>query len=216
MDSPRRLTPMDRVLAELEHALRTAGASAAHAATRPNPAAAQATDTLDEAQRIQAGRLMRVNHAGEIAAQALYQGQAFMAKSPEVRAAMAKSAAEEVDHLAWCEQRLNELNTPASRLDPLWYLGSFTIGALAGLAGDEQSLGFIAETERQVVEHLQGHLERLPENDQKSRVILEQMQQDEARHGASAQHAGGKPLPEPVRLFMRFTSKIMTRTAYWV
>jgi ubiquinone biosynthesis monooxygenase Coq7 len=212
----RRLTPLDRVLAELEHALRTTGASATHAAARPNPATGAAADSLDEAQRVEAGRLMRVNHAGEIAAQALYQGQAFMAKSPQVREAMAKSAAEEVDHLAWCEQRLKELDTPASRLDPLWYLGSFAIGALAGLAGDAESLGFIAETERQVVEHLQGHLERLPQDDQRSHVILEQMQQDEARHGASAQHAGGKPLPEPVRMFMRLTSRVMTNTAYWI
>ncbi|HEV2212378.1 MAG TPA: 2-polyprenyl-3-methyl-6-methoxy-1,4-benzoquinone monooxygenase, partial [Gammaproteobacteria bacterium] len=133
-----------------------------------------------------------------------------------VRAAMDESAAEEVDHLAWCEDRLKELDTPVSRLDPLWYAGSFAIGALAGLAGDHWSLGFIAETERQVVEHLGGHLKRLPENDRKSRVILEQMQQDEARHGAIAHNAGGTALPLPVRLAMRLTSKVMTETAYWI
>jgi ubiquinone biosynthesis monooxygenase Coq7 len=212
----RQLTPVDRFLAEVEHALRTAVASSAHAARRPNPAAALPAAELSDAERVQAGRLMRVNHAGEIAAQALYQGQAFMAKSSEARAAMDQSAAEEVDHLAWCEQRLKELDTPASKLDPLWYIGSFALGAMAGLAGDRMSLGFVGETERQVVEHLEGHLKRLPEKDQQSRVILEQMVEDEAQHGAKAQRAGGMPMPAPVRLFMKLTSKVMTETAYWV
>ena len=212
----RHLTPVDRLLAEVEHALRTAVGSSAHAAQRPNPAATAPADTLSEAERVQAGRLMRVNHAGEIAAQALYQGQAFMAKGSEARSAMEQSAAEEIDHLAWCEQRLKELDTPVSRLDPLWYLGSFALGALAGLAGDKASLGFVGETERQVVEHLEGHLTRLPEKDQKSRVILQQMREDEAQHGAKAQRAGGMTMPAPIRLFMRLTSKVMTETAYWV
>ncbi len=216
MDATRRLSPLDRVLAEFERALRTAVASSSHAAKRPNPAAALPAAELSEAERVQSGRLMRVNHAGEIAAQALYQGQAFMAKSSGVREAMGESAAEEIDHLAWCEQRLKELDTPASVLDPLWYIGSFALGAMAGLAGDRMSLGFVGETERQVVEHLQGHLTRLPEKDQQSRVILEQMVEDEAQHGAKAQRAGGMPMPAPVRLFMKLTSKVMTETAYWV
>ena len=212
----RHLSPLDRILSELEHALRTAAAPGAHVAGRPNPAAKTNAVELDGAERLEAGRLMRVNHAGEIAAQALYQGQALMSKDPEVRQAMARSAEEEVDHLAWCEQRLKELDTPVSKLDPLWYIGSFAIGALAGLAGDKLSLGFVSETERQVVEHLGGHLKRLPEKDGKSRAILEQMKQDEARHGEAAQRAGGMPMPTPVRLMMYLTSKVMTETAYWI
>ena len=211
----RRLTPLDRILAEFDQALRSAAAPGPRSAGRPNPAAKISAEPLDEAARIEAGRLMRVNHAGEIAAQALYQGQAFMARDPAVRDSMAKSAAEEVDHLAWCEERLQELDTPVSKLDPLWYLGSFAIGALAGLAGDRASLGFISETEHQVVEHLHGHLGRLPQADRKSRAILEQMQEDESRHGAAARCAGGVALPLPVRAFMRLTSKVMTTTAYW-
>ena len=212
----RHLTPFDRLLSELDHALRTAGAPGSRVASRPNPAGETATGELDEAERLEAGRLMRVNHAGEIAAQALYQGQAFMARDPEVRDAMARSSEEEVDHLAWCEQRLKELDAPVSRLDPLWYLGSFAIGALAGLAGDKLSLGFITETEHQVVEHLEGHLKRLPEKDARSRAILEQMKTDEAHHGEAAKRAGGAPMPAPVRLFMQLTSKVMTETAYWI
>lgn len=211
----RHLTPLDRLLSELEHALRT-GAGGSRVAGRPNPAAKAKPTELDEADREEAGRLMRVNHAGEIAAQALYQGQVFMTKDPEVRTAMARSAEEEVDHLAWCEERLRELRTPVSKLDPLWYLGSFALGALAGLAGDKLSLGFITETEHQVVEHLEGHLRRLPEKDAGSRAILEQMKEDEARHGAAAQRAGGAPMPGVVCLGMRLMSKVMTSTAYWI
>ena len=212
----RRLTPLDRILAEFEHALRTAAAPGSHVASRANPARGASAEALEEKDRVLAGRLMRVNHAGEIAAQALYQGQAFMARDPEVRTAMAEAAAEEVDHLAWCEERLKELETPPSRLDPLWYIGSFAIGALAGLAGDRLSLGFIGETEKQVVEHLEGHLGRLPEKDQKSRAILAQMKQDEARHGENAHRAGGRPMPGPICNLMRVTSRIMTETAYWI
>jgi ubiquinone biosynthesis monooxygenase Coq7 len=213
----RNLTPFDRVLSELEHALRTSVGGGVRAAARPNPAAALPKDAaLDDAARGEAARLMRVNHAGEIAAQALYQGQAFMARDPQVREAMAKSSDEETDHLAWCEQRLQELDGSVSKLDPLWYAGSFAIGALAGLAGDAMSLGFVGETERQVVEHLQGHLDKLPEHDVRSRAILEQMRSDEARHGAAAERAGGAPMPAPVRTVMRIMSKVMTTTAYWV
>jgi ubiquinone biosynthesis monooxygenase Coq7 len=212
----RHLTPFDRVLSELEHALRTSTGGGVRAAARPSPAAALPKDeALDDAARAEAARLMRVNHAGEIAAQALYQGQAFMARDPQVREAMAKSSDEEIDHLAWCEQRLQELDGSVSKLDPLWYAGSFAIGALAGLAGDDLSLGFVGETERQVVEHLQGHLEKLPQGDARSRAILEQMTADEARHGAAAERAGGEPMPAPVRTVMRLMSKVMTTTAYW-
>ncbi|HEX2667224.1 MAG TPA: 2-polyprenyl-3-methyl-6-methoxy-1,4-benzoquinone monooxygenase [Gammaproteobacteria bacterium] len=213
----RRLTPFDRVLSELEHALRTSTGGGVRAAARPNPAAKlPLADELDEAQRQEAARLMRVNHAGEIAAQALYQGQAFMARDPKVQAAMAKSSDEEVDHLAWCEQRLKELDGPVSKLDPFWYAGSFALGALAGLAGDAVSLGFLGETERQVVRHLDGHLKRLPEQDRRSRAILEQMRDDEARHGTAAERAGGTPLPAPVCACMQLMSKVMTTTAYWI
>ena len=213
----RHLTPFDRVLSELEHALRTSVGGGVRAAARPSPAATLPKDeTLDDAQRQEAARLMRVNHAGEIAAQALYQGQAFMARDAGVRDAMAKSSDEEVDHLAWCEQRIQELGGSVSKLDPLWYAGSFALGALAGLVGDKESLGFVGETERQVVEHLDKHLQRLPEADTRSRVILTQMRDDEARHGAAAERAGGAPMPLPVRGAMRLMSKIMTGTAYWI
>lgn len=213
----RRLTPFDRVLSELEHALRTSTGGGVRAAARKSPATAlPKDDPLSQAERDEAARLMRVNHAGEIAAQALYQGQAFMARDPQVREAMAKSSDEEVDHLAWCEQRIQELDGSVSKLDPLWYAGSFAIGALAGLAGDAQSLGFVGETERQVVEHLEQHLQKLPESDARSRAILAQMRDDEARHGAAAERAGGAPMPAPVRGVMRLMSKVMTTTAYWL
>lgn len=213
----RRLTPFDHVLSELEHALRTSTGGGVRAAARKSPAAALPKDeSLSDAEREEAARLMRVNHAGEIAAQALYQGQAFMARDPQVRDAMAKSSEEEVDHLAWCEQRIRELDGSVSKLDPLWYAGSFALGALAGLAGDKLSLGFVGETERQVVQHLEGHLAKLPESDARSRAILSQMRDDEARHGAAAERAGGEAMPMPVRAAMKLMSKVMTTTAYWL
>lgn len=212
----RVLNPLDRCLVEVERALRTACRSSAHEATRPNPARTQPADTLDESERTLCARLMRVNHAGEIAAQALYQGQALAARSETARAAMRQSAGEEVDHLAWCEERLKELDASPSWLDPFWYLGSFAIGATAGLLGDRFSLGFVAETERQVVEHLEGHLKRLPQKDARSRAILEQMKEDETHHGDKATRAGGMPMPAPVKLLMRLSSRFMTGTAYWI
>lgn len=157
---------------------------------------------------------MRVNHAGEVAAQALYQGQALAARQPAVAASMRRAAAEEMDHLAWCQQRLAELHGRTSRLDPVWYLGSFALGAAAGLLGDGASLGFIAETEAQVEAHLRTHLERLPAADQRSRRILEQMTHDEMRHGAEAAALGGRPLPLPVRSLMRACGWVMTRSSY--
>jgi 3-demethoxyubiquinol 3-hydroxylase len=171
---------------------------------------------LSEAERASSARLMRVNHAGEIAAQALYQGQALTARDPAVKTAMLEAAAEEIDHLAWCEQRLKELRGRTSLLNPLWYAGSFALGAIAGALGDRASLGFIAETEKQVESHLRDHLERLSANDSRSRAILEQMTHDEMQHGAKAASMGGKPLPFPVSIAMRATSKLMTRGSYWL
>lgn len=214
--SPRVLTPLDRLLSGLDHGLRTMFPASQHHATRSYPAADLPADRLDDSEKELAGRLMRVNHAGEVAAQALYQGQGLTSRHAEVSRAMSASAQEEVDHLAWCETRLGELNAPTSRLDPLWYLGSFAIGATAGLVGDAFSLGFVAETEHQVVRHLQGHLQRLPAHDLRSRAIIEQMEKDEAHHGETARRAGGRSMPQAVRALMRLASKVMTGTAYWI
>ncbi len=158
--------------------------------------------------------LMRVNHAGEIAAQGLYQGQAATARLDQVRESMEQAAEEENDHLAWCEERLSELGSRPSILNPLWYAGAFTIGATAGLIGDRWSLGFVAETERQVVRHLEDHLGRLPEGDERSKAILEQMRTDEKCHGKVAEEAGGAALPAPFRGLMGIVSRVMTRGAY--
>ena len=159
---------------------------------------------------------MRVNHAGEIAAQALYHGQALGARNAATRDLLLQAAREESDHLAWCEARLKELGSRTSLLNPLWYAGSFAIGAVAAAFGDEASLGFVRETERQVEGHLDQHLSRLPAADARSRVILQAMRQDEARHAANARSAGGAPLPPTVQALMRQTARVMTRTAYWV
>jgi ubiquinone biosynthesis monooxygenase Coq7 len=159
---------------------------------------------------------MRVNHSGEVAAQALYQGQAAVAANSSTQSALTEAASEETDHLAWCATRIQELGGRTSLLNPLWYAGSFAIGALAGLAGDRASLGFVAETERQVVEHLEGHLHRLPPTDARTRAIVQQMSADEARHGHNALSAGGAELPAIARAMMKATARIMTRTAYWV
>ena len=159
---------------------------------------------------------MRVNHAGEIAAQALYHGQALAARSARTRALLLKAAAEESDHLAWCEERLRELQSRPSRLNPFWYAGSLAIGAVAASLGDRISLGFVAETESQVEAHLDQHLERLPARDARSRAIVQAMRADEMRHGASAREAGATELPAPVRALMRHAARIMTGTAYWM
>jgi len=159
---------------------------------------------------------MRVNHAGEVAAQALYRGHAVTARTGALRSHMERAAEEETDHLAWCEQRLEELGSRTSLLNPLWYAGSFAIGALAGLVGDKWSLGFVAETEHQVVKHLEDHLTRLPAEDEQSRAILEQMRKDEAQHATVAIEAGAAELPEMVKKAMTLTSIVMTRSAYWL
>jgi ubiquinone biosynthesis monooxygenase Coq7 len=172
------------------------------------------TSDLSPDERRESAALMRVNHAGEVAAQALYHAQALFARDAEVREFMLKAAREETDHLAWCETRLGELGARPSVFNPLWYAGSFGIGALAALMGDKASLGFVAETERQVEGHLKGHLDRLPVNDRRSRAIVEAMCEDEAGHGQHAEHAGAIPLPGPVRELMRRTARVMTHTAY--
>ena len=166
--------------------------------------------------RVRSAALMRVNHAGEVAAQALYAGHAVAARDARVRDAMLQAAAEEGEHLDWCEARVRELDSHVSYLTPLWYFGSFAIGAAAAAAGDKWSLGFVMETERQVVEHLDRHLELLPEQDRRSRSILQQMRRDEMQHASVARDAGGAELPLPVRILMRGCAKVMTGTAYWV
>jgi len=171
---------------------------------------------LTPAERREAGALMRVNHAGEVAAQALYHGQALGAREAATREFLMAAAREETDHLAWCESRLAALGSRPSVLNPLWYLGSFAIGALAASFGDRASLGFVAETERQVEGHLTGHLERLPRADTQSRAVLEAMRDDEIGHASRARHAGASELPLPVRELMRLTSRIMTRSSWWL
>lgn len=211
----RRYSPLDRLLVQVDQALRTTFGPPPRAA-RPNPADREAETELAASERELAGRLMRINHSGEISAQALYQGQALTARLANVREKMEQAAEEENDHLAWTAERIRDLGTHTSYLNPLWYLGSFAIGATAGLAGDKWSLGFVAETERQVVDHLSGHLARLSPDDRKSRAILEQMKIDEGRHATVAVEHGAADLPPPVRSLMRLTSRVMTRTAYWV
>lgn len=209
----RHLTPLDRLLASANNALRTVAAPAGRA-TRPYPAADVDEAELSDAERRHAAGLMRVNHAGEVAAQALYQGHATVARDRSIESQMQAAAVEEFDHLAWCEQRLTELGETPSRLGPFWYAGAYAIGAASGLLGDRWSLGFIAETERQVCEHLESHLEGLPETDQRSRAVVAQMRDEEAVHGEHAREAGAAELPAPIRGLMRLTARVMTRSAY--
>ncbi len=211
----RELTPLDRLLASANNALRTVAAPAGHTA-RPNPAEHIIDADLSDREKRHAAGLMRVNHAGEVCAQALYQGHAAVARDKAVEAQMQRAANEEFDHLAWCEARINELGEDVSRLSPFWYAGAFAIGAASGILGDRWSLGFIAETERQVCAHLDSHLDSLPAQDAKSRAIVEQMRDEEEEHGENAVQAGAADLPAPVRRLMQMTAKVMTRTAYWV
>lgn len=230
--SLRRISWADQLLAEANRALQVLS-GVAHA-SRPNPAdAPSAADTapntdvkpslkhtapaeLTAAQRDYAARLMRVNHVGEICAQALYRGQASLSRDPYTRKLLEQAAQEEVDHLAWLNQRLRELNGRPSLLNPLWYAGSFALGVMAGRAGTPYNLGFMAETERQVGQHLDSHLDKLPTNDTRSRAVVEQMRLDEAGHQRQAEQSGGQPLPAPVRLAMRGMAKVMTTTAHWI
>lgn len=200
---------VDEIIGSLDQALR-ALTGGAHAA-RPMPAANDSNLTPEE--RRLSGALLRVDHVGEVCAQALYQAQALTARSPQLRAQMRQAAAEEIDHLAWTQRRLEDLGDRTSLLNPLWYAGAFGIGLLAGRAGDRWSLGFVVETERQVEQHLAGHLERLPEGDKTSRAIVEQMKVDEARHAEDAQRAGAASLPAPVQQLMRLAARVMTGTA---
>jgi len=203
---------IDDLIVGFDKGLRTVFAPAR--STRVTPGEDLPDAEMDDAQRSLAAALMRVNHAGEVCAQALYQGQALTARDTSARAALEQAAQEETDHLAWTEQRIVELGGRKSALNPLWYAGSFAIGAAAGLLGDKWNLGFLAETERQVVRHLEGHLGRLPAEDRKSRAIVEQMCDDEARHATSARQQGGAELPAPVKAAMQTSSKVMTGAAF--
>jgi len=209
----RTFTLIDRLFGEIDKAIKVLSTSPL--ASREIPRVPEG-DALSEAARAESARLMRVNHSGEVAAQALYQGHALTADDAAVSVAMRHAAAEEADHLAWCGQRLRELKGRKSLLNPLWYAGSFAIGALAGAVGRSASLGFVAETEKQVEAHLRGHIERLGTADQRSRAILEQMTHDEIQHGAQAASLGAGELPIPVAAAMRFCSRIMTVGSYWL
>lgn len=209
----QHLNTADRLVLQLDQALRTLVPGSVTAA-RPSPAKSVEEAELSDTERQHSAGLMRINHTGEVCAQALYQGQALTARLADVRDAMDHAAAEEVDHLAWCEQRLNELNSHSSYLNPAWYALSFSMGAAAGLAGDRWSLGFVAETEDQVCEHLRDHMERLPPGDNKSKTVLSEMIVDEQAHGDSARQAGGAELPLPIRMGMRLMSQVMKKLAY--
>lgn len=214
--------PLDPLIEAADRALRAVFAPA-HA-SRPVPdtppalreAAPVSPTPLPEADRRQSAALMRVNHSGEIAAQALYHGQAFVSRTAATRSLLLKAAHEEADHLAWCAARLQELDSRPSLLNPVWYCGSFAIGVLAAAIGDRTSLGFVVETERQVEGHLEEHLARLPSGDTRSRAILNVMRMDEIAHGAAAKSAGASELPAPVRVLMRHAARVMTTAAYWI
>ncbi|MEW6679092.1 MAG: 2-polyprenyl-3-methyl-6-methoxy-1,4-benzoquinone monooxygenase [Pseudomonadota bacterium] len=199
---------------QFDKALRTVFASAA--SRRPHPDADVPEADMDEADKRHAAGLMRINHSGEVCAQALYAGQALTARNPEAQRALLEAAEEETEHLAWCERRLTELGSHKSYLNPLWYAGSFALGAFAGALGDKWNLGFLAETERQVEGHLDSHLDKLPPQDGRSRAIVEQMKQDEIRHAETAIAHGGAELPGPVKQTMKLTSRLLTRLAYRV
>lgn len=208
-------SPLDHLVINFDQALRTI-LGRPLATERINPADNHEDAELSETEKRLAIGLMRVNHCGEVAAQALYQGQALTAQMTDIRDTMTRCAHEENDHLVWCEQRVKELGGRVSVLNPVWYLGSFVIGAAAGAAGDRYSLGFVAETEKQVIEHLEEHLQRLPPQDQKSRAIVTQMAEDEGHHAVTALKAGGVALPSPIQWVMRQTAKVMTKTAFWI
>lgn len=203
----------DQLITELQHGLNTCHVRPPQH-ERPYPGRSVTDSELSEQEQAQVAGLMRVNNAGEVAAQGLYRGQALTARNAAVSASMAEAAEEENEHLNWCQQRLSELNASRSKLDGLWYWGSFAIGSLAGAVGDRWSLGFVEETEKQVCKHLESHLQKLPEKDQRSRAILEAMQTDEKRHAENAHKAGAAELPMPVKKTMTLVSKLMTFSAY--
>ncbi len=204
----------DRVICSVDNGLRTLLAEPT--AARPLPCAAQAEKPLSAADKLASARLMRVNHAGEVSAQALYQGQALTARTPQAQAMLLEAAKEEQDHLAWCDARLQALGGRKSLLNPVWYAGSFALGMASGVLGDKWNMAFLAETERQVEGHLTGHLDRLPLADSQSRVVVEQMRADEARHAQSAHDHGAATMPEPVKQLMKLGSSVMTRSSYWL
>ena len=209
------MNTMDTFLSAADGALRTL--SGASHASRPAPLpTGPAGNPMDDAERRLSGALMRVNHVGEVCAQALYSAQALATRDPALRRQLEAAAREETDHLAWTQQRLEELGARTSLLNPVWYAGAFALGLLAGRAGDAVSLGFVVETERQVEHHLDSHLERLPANDRASQAMVRQMRDDEARHGRAAQEAGASDLPLPARWAMRAAARVMTATAHYV
>ena len=209
----RRMNPIDHFISNIDQGMRTIFGKP-DITERENPAREVDEAELTDKEKRHSAALMRVNHAGEIAAQALYQGQALTARNDKVRDQMERSAQEENDHLDWCENRLKELDSHTSYLAPLWYTGSLAIGALAGAAGDKWSLGFVVETERQVEKHLDEHLKEISAKDERSKVIIQKMKEDEIHHATTALEAGGAPLPAPLKSLMKLTSKIMTKTAY--
>lgn len=211
----RHLNPIDQLIVQSDHALRTIFGKPV-TTERKNPSNETAESPLSDSERKLSSGLMRVNHSGEVSAQALYQGQALTARLDKVRESMKRAALEENDHLAWTEQRLIELSSQKSILNPVWYCGSFAIGAIAGLLGDKWSLGFVAETEHQVIRHLDEHLEKLPKNDLRSEAVLKQMKVDEAHHATVALEGGGAKLPWPVKKLMAAMSKVMTTSAYYI
>lgn len=211
----RVLNPLDRLISAADHGLRVVSGNTAPA-RRPSPGAELEQPPLSVRDARRVARLLRVDHAGEVAAQALYEGQALVARDAQLAESLRHAALEEADHLAWCAERLDELDARPSVLGPLWYGGSLLIGAAAGLAGDRWSLGFLVETERQVERHLADHLRRLPAEDRRSRAVLERMQADEVQHAVNAEAAGGRRLPAPLRALMRVASRVMTGSARWL
>ena len=211
----RQYSKFDNIIMQIDAVLRDSSKSSEHS-TREYPGDLYPHSALNELEKRHVSGLMRINHAGEISAQALYKAQAMTAIDDELKDTMKQSAYEESSHLKWCERRLDELGGRTSYLSPIWYFGSFGIGVLAGCFGDKLNLGFIAETEYQVVKHLDSHLEQLPKNDERSRAILEQMRKDELHHAKTAETSGAKNLPKEVRFIMTLVSKIMTKTAYYI
>ncbi|WP_196138977.1 2-polyprenyl-3-methyl-6-methoxy-1,4-benzoquinone monooxygenase [Aliikangiella sp. G2MR2-5] len=213
----RQISLADKLIMLADNSLKTlAGGYQTSNRVKPASQSGQQTEELTAEQAKHSAGLMRINHCGEVCAQALYQGQALTARLPEVRDKMEQAAIEENDHLDWCAERLQQLDSRVSLLNPLWYLGSFSIGAVAGAIGDKWSLGFVAETEHQVVRHLDDHLQKLPEKDSQSRAILMQMREDELQHATNAIAAGGAELPGPVKGVMQLMSKVMTSTVYYI
>lgn len=213
----RNYSLVDQLCLHADKLLRTLGgrvASTEHA--RPNPNLAIPEADLDTEQKKHIAGLMRVNYAGEVCAQALYQGQALTTRNPDLKLKLTQAGLEEEDHLRWCQSRIHELDSHVSYLNPIWYMGSFSLGVIAGLCGDKWNLGFLEETEKQVTAHLEDHLQKIPKSDLRTHAILETMRQEEAEHARLAHNIGAAELPQPIKSTMSFVSKIMTSTAYWV